>query len=369
MGIKDGDLMTWFIKKIILPRYEDYKSPGFLIVNFKTFNEVYFREVLVPEYLIADIETKFYNNDSKNKKKLQYLGAVLGFNFAKMLRVPRLGHASKEEVEKYLKFSFKFNFSSWCNNSNFVELDLDRKTISLEFKDHVICRKNGLGYILTEGAQTGFAKYVFYDDKMEVLQEKCQGRGDNICTTTWKENLKNKGSSFKIPVLNNYNLEKKFNSIKPLKYSAKSTYNMISQKIFNLNDGKIIYKNNPFFNCSVLLYYLLETELPKIRGGGKLLYDIGFKYGSKIALNQPLKFIPDFLSATGWGDILITQKSNKIQVNLFYFPWSSLIDKAKDFYLFKGMLSGMLSSTLKRKIKLKKVRKILKKDSLNLIID
>jgi predicted hydrocarbon binding protein len=367
MVIKEK-LISWLIKKFIISNYKNYKFPGFIVVNFNTSKNVFFREVLVPEDLISDIELKVINNNLNNKKVLyNNIGATLGYNFADLFGVPNLKNSSKEDVDKYARFTFKFNFSTWCKNAEIKKFDIDNHSAVLEFDNHIICRKNGLGTVLTEGAEAGFGKYLFSDKSIEVVQSKCQGRGDKTCLTNWESDKNSKSQN--INIIHNYNLEKKFNSIKPLKYSAKSTYDMIKNKIFKLKEGNISLNNQTLFDCSVLLYYLLEIELPKIRGGGKLLYDIGFEYGSKIALNQPLKFIPDFLSATGWGDILITQKSNKIQVNLFYFPWSSLIDKAKDFYLFKGMLSGMLSSTLKRKIKLKKVRKILKKDSLNLIID
>jgi predicted hydrocarbon binding protein len=373
-----GSILDWFIKNFIIPRYKDYKSPGFIVVNFKNNQgeEVFFREVLIPEDIIIEIENRFYKKyKDKGKGRLYDIGVTLGYNFMKLLGAPCLKNNTKEEVEKYLKFTFKFNFSTWCKTAEFVKLDVDKHLMEMKLNGHVVCRKNGKGFILTEGSEAGVGKYAFSNNLVETVQKTCQGRKDKYCYTitapisSLKKQKLNPIKDKILYIIKNPLEEKKFNSIIDAKYSTTSTYEMIQNKIFKIKEGKISYEEKFLFDCSIFLYYLLENFLVQLKDGGKLLYEIGFDYGKSLAKNKDLTFVKNILSATGWGDILISKDAkDKLIVNISSFPWTPLTEKQKNFNLFCGMISGMLSSSLKREIKLKKVKKTQMKDCLKIQI-
>jgi hypothetical protein len=362
-----NNLLNWFLRNIVLPKYKLIKHPNFIIINFKDFRgkEIYFRQVLFPENILIEIENIL--EKANNTKLLYNIGVTLGYNFAKLFGVPNVKNNSQKEVDNYSRFTFKWNFSTWCKDANLTYFNIDERKVDIEFDEHIICRKNGKGYILTEGAQAGFGKYLFCDNNIEAVQIKCQGRKDENCKTIWrtKKDLKKEKIDFKegkvLYEINDFSKEKQFNLIQPAKYSKKSTYNMIKSNIFNLKDGHINFKNQVFFDCTVILYYLIELYLSKEK---KILFDIGFKYGSKISKGEKLDFIPDILSALGFGDTLITKSNNKIWVNITYFPWSCLINEKIEFNLFKGILSGMLSNALKRDVIIKESKKIMKNEYL-----
>ena len=244
------------------------------------------------------------------------------------------------------------------------EIDLDNKRISYEFNQHIVCRENGKGYIITEGAQAGVGKYLFCDDTIEAVQLKCQGRNDDKCETLWasRDELKKKNVDYKegkvLYEIDDFSKEKKFNTIQTARYTNKSTYNMLKSKIFNFDEGLVTYKDQVFFNCTVILYYLMELVLQQDKETKEIIYQLSFDYGREIAKNESHDFVPQILAALGWGDTLITQKQNNITVQIFYFPWCSIIEEGIEFLLFRGLLSGMLTSTLNRKINLKKSEKL-----------
>lgn len=375
MGLKNN-ILSWFIKNFIISNYKNYKSPGFIIVSFKTPDkkDVYFREVLFPEDLLVEIEKKVLNFYKKDGKQVLYdIGVTLGYNFANIFGVPVVGKQKDDEIEKYITFTMKFNFSTWCKNAEIKFLDLKNHKIDLEIEDHVICRKNGEGIILTSGAESGFGKYLFNDKNYEVVQTKCVGRKDKFCETIWRSEQdlkKDKIDYIKGKVLveiKDFQAEKNYNLIKPATFCKKSTFDFINSKIFLLDDGKIVYKNYVLFDCSSLLYYLIEEKIGLLKGGSKILYDTGFDYGRKIGVNNSAQLIPDLLSCFGFGDSVITQNNKQIQVTINHFPWSILEKNVKDFSLIRGFISGILTEVLKRPVNLIHVEKLMQNDVFVLI--
>ncbi|MFW6014377.1 MAG: hypothetical protein ACOCZQ_02140 [Nanoarchaeota archaeon] len=363
-------IVDWLVKNIILPRYKNIKNPGFIIISLKSQKgkDVFIRQVLFPENLVRDIETRIEQNKCENVTELYNIGVSLGWNFAKMFSIPSIESDTRKEVENYARFTSKWNFSTWTKDTQLKELDLDNKRIEFEFDQHIVCRHNGKGYIITEGAEAGVGKYLFCDETIETVQLKCQGRNDEKCETLWatRDDLKKNNIEYKegkvLYEIKDFSKEKKFNTIQKAKYSNKSTYNMLQSRIFNFDGNLITYKNQVFFDCAVLLYYLMELILQKDNESREIVYQLSFDYGKKIAEDENSSYIPQLLAALGWGDTLITQEDDKISVHIFYFPWCSIINEGVEFLLFRGLLSGMLSSTLHRKIDLKIPEIIEKKD-------
>ena len=95
------------------------------------------------------------------------------------------------------------------------------------------------------------------------------------------------------------------------------------------------------------------------------MFDVSFDYGKSLAeeskqelnnhtaLGSAESFITNYMSALGWGDILVMKKSRKYTVVSNYFPWTKWAKNIK-FIMFRGIISGLLSGFLNKKITLKK---------------
>lgn len=368
--------INWFVNNFILTSYIDYKKPGYIIVSFKSEGkEVYFRDLLLPEELFVDIEKRVVEEyKDKGKQVLYNIGVTLGYIFADMFNVPTVKTHEKNKLENYFNFAFKFNFSTWAKSAKIDKLDIDNHSVDFLFDDHIICRKNGLGLIITTGAEAGSGKFFFADDSLEVVQIKCCGKGDKFCQTIWrsdKELKKQKIDFIKgkcLDSIKNYGLEKENNLVKPATFCKKAAFDYIQAKIFVWKDNKLTFKDNTLFDCNAILYYLIEVHIGELKKGDKLLFDIGFNYGKKIGINNSAQLIPDLLSSLGFGDTVITQSNNKIQITIKHFPWSVLEKNVKEFSLMKGFTSGILSEALKRNVILTSCEKILQGNDFILIL-
>jgi hypothetical protein len=54
--------------------------------------------------------------------------------------------------------------------------------IEIKYMDHVVCRMNGIGVLLTESIPMGFIEYLL-QKPLKLDSSRCQGRGDPDCYT------------------------------------------------------------------------------------------------------------------------------------------------------------------------------------------
>jgi len=164
---------------------------------------------------------------------------------------------------------------------------------------------------------------------------------------------------------------KKFNEIRPTKWATKSLKNLIDSGIFEYKHGQVTYKGERFFLCEASFMYILEKELKKIKNGLKILWDCSFEFGKNLAKisgkQDPCKFITDFFSALGFGDILVLKKKGKYEITVKYFPWFNY-EKEINFTVFRGILSGVISGFTGKEIVLKKIEKDTREGNLSLYI-
>jgi hypothetical protein len=121
---------------------------------------------------------------------------------------------------------------------------------------------------------------------------------------------------------------------------------------FKSKEGIIIRNSERYFLCESSLPYILEKELC-----GTDLSDIAFQasfdFGKSIARKENsgnyAKFITDYLSALGWGDVVLLKDGNSYKVISTYFPWCRFTDSS-EFTLYRGFLSGLLSGFIKKDI-------------------
>jgi len=267
----------------------------------------------------------------------------------------------KSHTNKELS-DFAYLFIRYCETTfakqALHELNLEQKIFTISFDNYIICRHNGFGYIMTEGGSAGIWAYVMQDKSIECVQLECQGRGNERCFVICapEEKLQEKTNKIirirDLPEHKFDNTYKKLNEIRKTTYVVNSLKKLIDAGFFTIHEGILSYKDMRFFGCEAHIFYLLEQEITKLQGGEKVLFDACAEFGKILRETYGgsnfQKFIPDFFSALGFGDILIVD-SDKLCIMLTYYPWTVLSKQSK-FIVLRGILSGIVSSSLGKTI-------------------
>jgi hypothetical protein len=99
----------------------------------------------------------------------------------------------------------------------------------------------------------------------------------------------------------------------------------------------------------------LEQEIANLKDGERVLFDICFEYGKLLRETYGgkdyEKFISDFFPALGFGDITVLDP-NRPSIAAIYYPWTVFSEKSK-YIIFRGVMSGIVSSSLGKKIEFK----------------
>ena len=367
MAVKDR-LVAWFMRNILIPRMEIIDKPGFVICQFSQKKElVYLREIFFPETLFSNFEINIKRKYSENEAKILYsIGKKFGYRYSLISLFPNIKDSNKKELLEFSSLFIRYAESMWSKRIS-ESIDIDLGIFKINAIDYIICNRNGIGDILTTGGSSGVWSYVLQDKTIEAIQTKCQGKGDKECeviAATAKILKKMKLKFSEEQDLSKLELEesyKEINNIRETQYANNSLKDLIDSGLFKYEEGRITFKDERFFLCEASLMYILEKELKKLKNGGKILFDVSFEWGKNLMKKEkqyPCKFIMDFISALGWGDILILTKKNKYNIIVNYFPWTKWVNEI-DFIMFRGILSGMLSTD--RKVILKKIKKDISK--------
>jgi hypothetical protein len=376
MAIKDKAL-GWYIQHYLIPRSQVIDKPGFVIFRMSYKTSIYSRQVVMPESLFVSIERNIVNSyGNEGIKSLYSAGKKFGCRFALMTNVLEMKNTATKDFLDYVFVLSKFVEGTYASNISTV-VNLEKKMIDFKFNNFVICRISGLGYIISVGGIAGIWSAMIGDSSVEGIQLKCQGKGDNECRVIAApiKNLKNNNYRlFKETNLKNLEIEegyKKLNDIRVATHSSSSLKKMIDSGIFTFEQGILKYKEERYFIVEASFPYIIEMEIAKLKNGEKMLFDMSFEYGKKLAKKEvkqdPCKFITDFMTALGWGDILVTHTNAKYVVYMKYFPWTRWFKKTK-FVLLRGMLSGMITGFIGRKYILKDFEIKINNDSFNLIL-
>ncbi|MCK4729920.1 MAG: hypothetical protein KAT28_01235 [Candidatus Aenigmarchaeota archaeon] len=363
MVLKDR-IVTWFMKNVLLPKIEIIDKAGYLIVSSSDGNLL--RDIGFPESIFVELEKKI-------KKEITYkIGKIFGYNYALNTNFDKIDQINENKFKESLYFIVRYIETISYGHDLTHTFDYKNKIFKLKAKNYVVCSKNGLGHFIIEGIIGGFLAFSFCDKSTEAIQIKCQGRGDKKCELICApaKVLKEK----KIKFLKETNLEKlkidseyiEINKIKPTQFARYSLKDLIDSGFFKYVQGDICFKGERHFLCEASFMYILEKELKKIKGAGKILFDVSFDYGKSLAEKGEQEtnnrdyssgtaegFITNYMSALGWGDILVMKKSGKYTVISNYFPWTKWAKDIK-FIMFRGIISGLLSGFLNKKIILKK---------------
>jgi predicted hydrocarbon binding protein len=376
MAVKDR-IVTWFIKNIVVPRREIIDKPGFIVTTFTEHStHTYLRELLIPEQLFELIENKIIRElGDIGKQTLYSAGKKFGYLYASMSNFPRIDKHGSKQIIDFAYSLVRYNECMYARLANH-SVDIGKKTFSINFDEYVICRHNGYGYILADGGIAGTWAYALQDETIEGVQLQCQGRGDKKCLVLCAPQSyleKQKYSALyeiDLPEYTFDNTYKNLNEIRPTVFPSKSFKQLLNAGFFKYNHGILTYKDSRFFLCESHILYLLEEEVSKLRNADNVLFDACFEYGQKLqetyGHDDYKKFIPDFFSALGYGDIRIYE-DNGLRIGINFYPWTIYSNNSK-YIILRGMLSGFISKALGKEIVFKNT-KIQTKNYLTLTLD
>jgi len=384
MVIKDR-IVSWFIQNIILLKVEQISIPGFITIMTTGKEKVNIRELFLPENLLMELEKKIVKNYVRNGKFYLYsIGKKFGYAYSILSTFPTIKD-DKKDFLSFVYFLVRWVEATYAKLISY-KVNYKNKIFKMIMNDYIICRKNGLGYILTSGGVAGIWSYMACDQTVEGVQTKCQGRGDRECELICApaEILKKKKLKFfKETDLENLELDpnyKSINDIRQTQFAKHSLKDLIDSGFFSYSQGIVQYKNERHFLCEASLMYILENELKKLKGAEKILFEVSFNYGknlikrgqeeTKECVMSPRiteNFVTDYMSALGWGDILVLKKSGKYSVVSNYFPWTKWAKDIK-FIMFRGIISGLLSEISNKKIILKKFQTDFSKGYISLFV-
>ncbi|MEM0493589.1 MAG: hypothetical protein QXS02_06535 [Candidatus Thermoplasmatota archaeon] len=359
MQIKDR-IVTWWIQNIITPKREIIDRPGFVVTTFTEHKQTtYLRDLFIPEKLFEMIENKIVQTyGDQGKQALYSAGKKFGYVYASMSNFPTIKKRTKKELT-----DFAYLFVRYCetlfakraiHNSN-----IEQKTFIISFDGYIICRNNGLGYIMTEGATAGVWAYVMQDKTIEGIQIKCQGRGDEQCSVICApdEKLQKEKNNFfherELPEQKFDIKYKALNEIREVTHSVNSLQKLINSGFFSYHEGILSYKGMRFFGCESHILYILEQEISKLPDGEQILFDACFEYGKLLRETYGgrdfQKFIPDFFPALGFGDVFVFDP-NIPSIAAIYYPWTMFSEKS-NYIIFRGIMSGLVSNSVGKNIK------------------
>jgi predicted hydrocarbon binding protein len=355
----------WLLKNIFIPRNEIFDIPGFIIKKLSPKKQrVNLRQILIPEDVIVDIEKSVKELEGEEgRKKLYTIGKKFGYRHALHLRLPQKGAYPEERLVDFTNLFMKAAYAFYASNFE-TEIDIPHKMFKIQLNDFIVCRKNGLGWIFSEGEIAGIWSYIMNDNSIECVHVKCEGRGDEWCESICAppEYLKANGlepirvENFqtKIEPEYKYNI---INRVKKCVFTRTTLKDLLECGLLRQEGGIILQKQNRFILVDASFIYILENELKN----DKLIFDISFEWGKDfIEKENPRdlkKFVAEFLCACGFGDLYIRKLGNKNVVTIRFFPWTSYADKI-NFAFLRGLLSGMLSA--KESVEFKEVIKSIK---------
>jgi hypothetical protein len=355
-------LASLYIRYWLIPKIEDITHRGFVITKLTGEDtDFLLRDVFLPEDLFVEIENKFGSNYGDTGVKALYsAGKKGGYAYAGLSNLLTRSNADDKKFKNFVWGLLQFIGGTYASE---VSLDIDVKNKKIEevFKNLIICEKNGRGHIISEGGLAGICSYLFEDTSIEGVQTSCQGRGDDSCILVAQPyNAFEIPPKFKVNDLPKVEYTEdfiEFNKVRETEYCKSSLEELVNNKFFDYADGLVISKGMRHFELDPHIVYILEEECKKLDGGSNLLFQTAFDTGVKIvdaAQNNSPLFIMDYLSALGWGDILVLNDKNKAEFSSSFHPWT-VYSSTSDYTIFRGLISGMMSCQLKKEIKFNNV--------------
>ncbi|MFH0859966.1 MAG: hypothetical protein V1921_02085 [Candidatus Altiarchaeota archaeon] len=374
MSLKDQIIRLW-IQRVILPKIEIIDQPGFLITQASRKGaRTYLRLLFLPERFFIILENRaIQKNGDAGKKVLYSIGKKFGYLYANLSNFPNLKNSAEKEVLNFTGFFTGLLGVTYAKNVKY-SIKKEEKKLVFTADEYLVCRSNGHGYLWAAGGSAGIWSYMMVDPSIESVQIKCVGRGDDSCEiiSAPPNILRREELEFftetNVPTITESQAYERMNKIRHADYAKNSLKSLMDAGFLDYNRGEMMYRKFRYFMCESHLIYVLEDEFKKSKDGQRVLFDSAFDCGFELAQEEKkLEFISDFLPALGWGDMVVTKSNGKFNVICNHFPWSRYSENS-DLVIFRGILSGMLSSLKGKRIFLEKTTASTASGSLALIL-
>ena len=357
--IKDN-IVRFYIQNFIINKSQNIETPGFVFFKLSGKTPIFARQVIIPESFFINLEQLISKKDSHGAELLYSAGKKFGYHFALLGGFSNSKDKKLSDLPNYINIINKFIEGTYASKIT-CDLDLDTKSIKYYVDNFIAINKLGYGNFLPLGAAAGLMSYIFQDFTIEGVLENYNNENGSAtlfyAPASYLE--KNKKKFISETNLSNVKVGEEyisFNQVRTLKYSNYSLKTLLDSKLFSFNRGIILNNTQRYFILEVSALSFIEKELYNY---SKDIYDAAFNAGSMIfenIKNSSIKTIIDYLSAFGWGDVLILKKNNAYIINVNYFPYTDLY-KDVSYSIFSGLVAGMLSTILKSKIKFSKIEK------------
>ncbi len=358
-----------YIKNFILTNFENIETTGFIFFKLSGKTPVYTRQVLIPECFFINLEKLL---SAKSKSYLLYSsGKKFGYNYALISSFSNSNDKKLSDLSNYINLINSFIEGTYASKIN-CDIDLDTKSIRYYLDNFVIINKLSYGNFLPLGAAAGLMSYIFQDFTIEGVLENYNKENNTATLLYGPASYLEEQKKIFISEHNLSNIQVgqeyiTFNQVRQLKYSNFSLKTLIDSKFFSYNNGIIMNNDQRYFTLEVSALSFIEKELQDYQ---KDIYDASFNAGRVIlenVKNVSIKTIIDYLSAFGWGDVLILEKNNNYVINANYLPYTEIY-KNTNYSIFSGIVSGMLSVVLKREIKFSKIEKHITSGYISLLL-
>ncbi|MFH1055015.1 MAG: hypothetical protein V1744_02850 [Candidatus Altiarchaeota archaeon] len=373
------NVVQWYIKNVLLPQTEEINHPGFIMTKLSsTSDNIGLREIAFPESLFVELENEIVRvYGKKGEEALYSIGKKFGYGYANLSALSQLKDSASEKEFLNSTNYFVLYLASIFAGRISHKIDLKEKKFEADMTDYIICRKNGKGFIMSIGGSTGIWCYLMDDMSIEGVQTRCMGRGDEKCHIQCSppDVLKRSGLEYfvenNLPEIKRTSYYEEMNKVRPSQNAKNSLEDLLNTNFFEYSGGKLSFKGERYFICEAHLMYLLEKGLQVLPEGDKILFDVAFNFGKKLAVevkgDQFQQFMMDFLPALGFGDVLVTPNGGKYEVISSLFPWTEYFTDLK-FTLFRGVCSGMLSGFTSQSIVLDQIETSMNEGYLDLVI-
>lgn len=314
----------------------------------------------MPEDFFINLEMSMTKKGEKAQNLLYSAGKKFGYRFSLLGGFSNCSDKKGSELINYINIINKFIEGTYAEKIEF-DTNPDTKISRYLMENPVVVNKLGYGYFMPLGAAAGLMAYIFQDNSIEGILENFDLHSKkgtllyapaDYLTKQNKKFFRERNLSDTNPSTDYINL----NRSAPLNHSNYSLKTLLDSKVFIFNNGVITNNGERYFIIEVSAIYILEKELGEYVGD---IYGAAFKAGYDMLKNiekLSIKTIMDYLSAFGWGDIIIIKENNKYRVNITHFPYMKLYNEI-NYSIFSGVLSGMLYAVTKEKIKFSKVQK------------
>lgn len=151
MSLKDS-VVSWYLRNILMKKVEDITNPGFIITHASLgVSLVNLREVALPETLISELERRITSACGiDGERRLYSAGKKFGYVYASLSGLPTVDKTSEKDLLEAANLFVGYISGTWATEACH-RIDLSTKTFELVMKNFVVCKTNGMGYLMTEG--------------------------------------------------------------------------------------------------------------------------------------------------------------------------------------------------------------------------